>query len=121
MFSKFLKSIHTMSIVLYTHPPVHMNHTQMFKPESKESSLVSPIIISSILYHLSLLHSLHFIHFILFHFIHQQILSTLSLKHCLNLIISCYFHCYPLITGQDLLFPLPHAMCSFCGNNSRMK
>ena len=36
-----------MSTVLYTHPPVHMNHTQMFKPESKESSLVSPIIISS--------------------------------------------------------------------------
>ena len=37
---------------------IHMNYTQMFKPESKESSLVSSIIIFSILYHLSLLHSL---------------------------------------------------------------
>lgn len=67
-FSKFLKTIHTMSAALYTNPPILINYTQMFKPKSKESSLVSSIIISSILYHLSLLYSL------LSHFIHQQIL-----------------------------------------------
>ena len=25
MFSKFLKTIHTMGAALYTHPPIHMN------------------------------------------------------------------------------------------------
>ena len=52
-----------MSAALYTHPPILINYTQMFKPESKEPSLVSSIIISSILYHLLLLYSLlsHFI------------------------------------------------------------
>ena len=78
-----------MSAALYTHPPILINYTQMFKPESKQPALVSSIIISSILYHLLLLYSL------LSHFIHRQILllppyykpvSSLSSSICYMLI-----------------------------------
>lgn len=95
---------------LYTHD-AYTDYTLMLRPKSCKLSLISSITITSILPSPSLLYHLFP------HFIHQQILSTLSFKHIVNMIIGYHFHCYLLITSQYLLLPCL-SICLFYNKNN---